>query len=84
MSNMVTVKQGDFYYLIPMHEYSRYWLPHIGIDIPRAGEFVHVKRVPPEIPRVSREAGLKRGKSFKRMIKSYNQKGSGKHARNIY
>lgn len=43
MSNTVTVKSGEHFYKIPMHEYSRYWLdyldkvsvPHLPNDLPK-------------------------------------------------
>lgn len=84
MSNLVTVKRGDFYYRIPMHEFSRYWLPHLGGEMPRPGDMLEVKRLPDEIPYVSKKVGLARGKSFKREIKAYAAKGSGKHATHRY
>jgi len=72
MSNMVIVKNGDFYYKVPMHEFTRYWLPNIDL--------IELPKVPGAIPFVSRKAGLERGKGVKRAIKAYEQKGSGKHA----
>jgi hypothetical protein len=53
MSNMVTIKNGEFYYQIPEHEFSRYWLPEI--------DFIELNRIPERIPYVSKLAGLKRG-----------------------
>lgn len=69
MSNTVTFKQGDFYYVVPMHEFARYW-----IDTP-----IEIQRLPNDIPKVSKLAALKRGKGYKRLVKAYEQKGSGKH-----
>jgi hypothetical protein len=69
----ITLKQGDFYYVVPMHEFSRYWLQHL--------DYVQVQKLPNDIPRVSKLAALKRGKGVKRVIKAYESKGSGKHAR---
>jgi hypothetical protein len=71
MSNMVTVKNGDFYYIVPVHEFSRYWLQHL--------DYIQVPKLPNDIPMVSRLAAAKRGKGYKRVEKAYNQKGSGKH-----
>lgn len=87
MLKTVTIKNGDFYYVVPQHEFSRYWMEHLDPiqlerlpnDLPH-NEIYEVEKVPNEIPYVSRLAGLKRGKGIKRVIKSYNQKGSGKHA----
>lgn len=78
MSNMVTIKEGDFYYQIPLHEFSRYWLPVIN----KEEVFLHLERVPKDIPMVSRLGGLKRGKDVKRVVKAYEQKGLGKHVPN--
>jgi hypothetical protein len=72
MSRTVTVKNGDFYYVVPQHEFSRYWLQHL--------DMIQVEKVPNDIPMVSKMAALKRGKGVKRVIKAYEQKGSGKHA----
>lgn len=80
MSNSVTIKNGDFYYNIPMHEFSRYWLPVINKEM----IFLELPKVPNEIPMVSRLAGLKRGKGIKRTVKAYEQKGSGKHVKDSY
>ncbi|PAE46610.1 hypothetical protein CHH95_21650 [Bacillus licheniformis] len=83
MSGMVTIKQGDFYYNIPMHEYSRYWLPHL--DPIENGNFLEVEKIPyDKIPPVSIKAALKRGKGVKRVEKAYSMKGSGKHAKADY
>lgn len=76
MSNTVTIKEGDFYYSVPMHEFSRYWLPVLNKEL----IFLELPKVPNDIPQVSRLAGLKRGKGVKRVVKAYEQKGSGKHA----
>lgn len=69
MSNMVTLKQADFYYRIPMHEFVRYW-----IDTP-----IEIKKLPADIPNETALNALKRGKGYKRTVKAYEQKGSGKH-----
>ncbi|WP_063336316.1 hypothetical protein [Bacillus subtilis] len=80
MSGMVTLKQGDFYYNIPMHEYSRYWFEHLDI-IEQGGEFLEVEKIPyDKIPKESIMAAMKRGKGVKRVVKAYSTKGSGKHA----
>lgn len=80
MSGMVTLKQGDFYYNIPMHEYSRYWFEHLDI-IEQGEEFFEVKKIPyDKIPKESIMAAMKRGKGVKRVVKAYSTKGSGKHA----
>lgn len=80
MSGMVTLKQGDTYYKLPLHEYVRYWSPHVGV-IGEDEEFLHVDNVPyKDIPTVSVKAALKRGKGVKRVVKAYSAKGSGKHA----
>lgn len=72
MSNMVTIRNGDFFYVIPQHEFVRYWMPHMGPFI--------VEKVPvADLPRVSVMAALKRGKGAKRVEAAMNQKGSGKH-----
>lgn len=76
MSNMVTLKNGDTFYPIPVHEFTRYWLP---VLMKKVG-FLEVRSIPDEIPYASKLAALKRGKGFKRYYKSMNQKGSGKHA----
>ena len=76
MLNSVTIKNGDFYYVVPMHEFSNYWLPVLNREI----IFLELPKVPNDIPMVSRMASLKRGKGIKRVVKSYEQKGSGKHA----
>jgi hypothetical protein len=78
MSNLVTVKNGDFYYRVPMHEFSRYWLPLIVKNL----DYIDLPHLPNDIPYVSKMAALKRGKGFKRWYKSMNTKGSGKHATN--
>lgn len=75
MSKTVTIKNGDFYYQIPLHEFSNYWLPVIN----KENIFLHLEKVPNAIPMVSRLGGLKRGKGVKRVVKAYEQKGSGKH-----
>ncbi|WP_434785686.1 hypothetical protein [Bacillus velezensis] len=80
MSGMVTLKQGDFYYNIPMHEYSRYWFEHLDV-IEQGVEFIEVEKIPfDKIPKASVMAALKRGKGVKRVVKAYSTKGSGKHA----
>ncbi|MEC3696416.1 hypothetical protein ABEX84_21430 [Bacillus subtilis] len=80
MSGMVTLKQGDFYYNIPMHEYSRYWFEHLDI-IEQGEEFLVVEKIPyDKIPKPSIMAAMKRGKGVKRVVKTYSTKGSGKHA----
>lgn len=79
-TNLVTIKQGDFYYTVPQHEFSRYWLPSLIKNL----DFIEVAKVPNDIPFVSRQAGLKRGKGTKRFIKAYEQKGSGKHGQSLY
>ncbi|MCY8507968.1 hypothetical protein [Bacillus atrophaeus] len=62
MSGMVTLKQGDFYYNIPMHEYSRYWFEHLDI-IEQGKEFLEVEKIPfDKIPKESIMAAVKRGK----------------------
>jgi hypothetical protein len=80
MSNTVTIKNGDFYYQIPLHEFSRYWLPVLNKEM----VFLELPKVPNDIPFVSRKAGLQRGKGIKRVVKSYEQKGSGKHVQNSH
>lgn len=75
MLNTVTIKNGDFYYSVPMHEFSRYWLPVINKEL----IFLELPKVPNDIPVVSRQAALKRGKGIKRVVKAQEQKGSGKH-----
>ena len=80
MSNMVTIKNGDFYYVVPMHEFSRYWVPVLN----RKLLFLGIEKVPNDIPQASRLAGLKRGKGIKRVVKAYDQKGSGRHVENQY
>jgi hypothetical protein len=80
MSNLVTIKNGDFYYVIPMHEFSRYWLPILNKEL----IFLELPKLPNDIPAASMMAGLKRGKGVKRTVKSYEQKGSGKHGTNSY
>jgi hypothetical protein len=72
MPQLVTIKQGDFYYVIPMHEFSRYWI----------NEPLEVVKLPKDIPMISKMTGLERGKSYKRTVKAYEQKGSGNHATN--
>ncbi|MCM3278800.1 hypothetical protein M3616_22155 [Bacillus velezensis] len=80
MSGMVTLKQGDFYYNIPMHEYSRYWFEHLDI-IEQGEECLVVEKIPyDKIPKPSIMAAMKRGKGVKRVVKAYSTKGSGKHA----
>jgi len=80
MSGMVTLKQGDFYYNIPMHEYSRYWFEHLDI-VEQGEEFLEVEKIPyDKIPKESIMAAMKRGKGVKRVVKAYSTKGSGKHA----
>ena len=56
MLNMVMIKEGDFYYPVPMHEFSRYWLPHLDV--------LEVTKLPNDIPQVSKMAALKRGKGY--------------------
>lgn len=56
MSNMVTIKIDDQTFIIPMHEFSRYWLPNLP--------YVKADKLPQQIPRVSKMAGLKRGEKF--------------------
>jgi hypothetical protein len=80
MSNSVTIKNGDFYYVIPLHEFSRYWLPELDKDL----VFLELKKIPSDIPMVSKLAGLKRGKGVKRVVKAYDQKGGGVHGTNPY
>jgi hypothetical protein len=75
MLNLVVIKNGDFYYPVPMHEFSRYWLPLMVRDL----DYIEVPRLPNDIPYASKLAALKRGKGVKRTIKAYEQKGSGKH-----
>lgn len=78
MLNLVTIKNGDFYYQVPLHEFSRYWLPILNKEM----IFLELPRVPNDIPMVSRTAALSRGKGVKRVVKAYQQKGCGKHATN--
>jgi hypothetical protein len=77
MNQTITIKQGDFYYIVPMHEFSRYWLAHL--------DYVQVTKIPyDKIPLVSIKGALKRGKGVKRVIKAYESKGSGKHGSTTY
>lgn len=80
MSNMVTIKQGDFYYVVPMHEFERYWLPVFTKEY----VFLELPKMPNDIPYASKLAALKRGKGIKRVVKSYEQRGSAKHATGEY
>lgn len=52
MSNTVTVKCGEHYYKVPMHEYSRYWLDHL--------DKVTIPYLPNDIPKVSVLAAYER------------------------
>lgn len=45
MSNTVTIKCGEHYYNVPMHEYSRYWLNHL--------DRISVPYLPNDLPKVS-------------------------------
>jgi hypothetical protein len=76
----VTIKNGDFYYVVPMHEFSRYWLPVLNQEM----IFLELPKVPSDIPKVSKLGALKRGKGVKRVVKAYEQKGSGKHEKPDY
>ncbi|WP_155589434.1 hypothetical protein [Bacillus amyloliquefaciens] len=40
-----TLKQGDTYYKVPLHEYVRYWSPHVGV-VGEDDEFLYVDNVP--------------------------------------
>lgn len=45
MSNTVTIKCGEHYYNVPMHEYSRHWLSHL--------DRISVPYLPNDLPKVS-------------------------------
>ncbi|MFE2611643.1 hypothetical protein ACFXDI_52205 [Streptomyces mirabilis] len=65
---MVTLKQGDFYYNIPMHEYSRYWFEHLDI-IEQGEEFLVVEKIPyDKIPKPSKIDAIKIGKCVLRVV----------------
>lgn len=53
MSNMVTIKNGEHLYIVPIHEFSRYWVEHL--------DYIQIPHLPNNIPAVSRMAALKRG-----------------------
>jgi hypothetical protein len=59
---MVTIKQGEFFYKVPMHEFSRYWVPSIIKNL----DHISLERLPNDIPIVSRQAALMRGKGMDR------------------
>jgi hypothetical protein len=80
MWNSVTIKNGDFYYVVPMHEFTRYWMPVLEEEL----LFLELDKIPDTIPMVSRMAALKRGKGTKRLVKAYEQKGRGNHGTGEY
>lgn len=52
MSSMVTIKCGEHFYNIPMHEYSRHWLSHL--------DKISVPHLPNELPRGNNLAASER------------------------
>jgi hypothetical protein len=59
--NCIKINHNNFWYIVPEHEFTGYWLPNV--------------------PKIIKMAGLKRGKHYGRWMKEMNTKGSGKHAK---
>lgn len=58
--NCIKINHNNFWYIIPEHEFIKYWLPNV--------------------PKVIKMAGLKRGKYYSRWVKEGNRKGNKNHA----
>lgn len=58
------------YYVVPIHEFNRYWIP----EITQNGSFDNV-------PRASKVAALQRGKPYKREQEAMERKGTTRHAK---
>jgi hypothetical protein len=72
---VIPIHKGN-YYIIPQHEFNRYWLPHVDFEnIPNLKNYIDFSK----IPRVSKMAGLKRGKGFKRVKEAYDRKPPKQH-----
>lgn len=89
MSNTVTIKQGDFYYRMPRHEFIRYWDEHCKnvkeLENPVGeGRLITANIRFSKIPSSSLMAAIKRGKAYKRDYKEMTRKGSGRHATTIH
>lgn len=69
----ITLKSGDSFYKMPLHEFVRYWLPQYD------GGVIEVKGIPKNINPDALYMAIKRGKYAKRLYRSMNMKGSGKH-----
>lgn len=90
MSNMVTIKQGDFFYRVPEHEYLRYWSEHceniaeLTNPVNEEDRLITAKIKLSKIPYACLMAATKRGKAYKRDYKEMTRKGSGRHATTVY
>lgn len=90
MSNMVTIKQGDTFYRMPIHEYLRYWSEHcenvaeLTDPVYEDGSFITAKIKISKIPSPCLMAAIKRGKAYKRDYKEMTRKGSGRHATTVH
>lgn len=57
MSNTVTIKSGEHFYKVPMHEFSTYWLNHL--------DRITIPQLPAEIPVISVMAAERRAELAK-------------------